>query len=134
MCDVEFDGPNDFESEVTRKARKPHYCRECPRIIQPGETYTRHSHGYDGSVSSFKTCLRCDKVAETHSKAERSMGNRGAYYIGQLLSEVGECSRQHPEYVLAFRKAWKGEELPRYVRPDPNAGLYSTVMSPARLP
>src|SRR6478609_8839022 len=118
MCDVDFDGYNDFTCEVKRKARKQHRCEECRKFIEKGEFYTHHSSKYDGVLSSHKTCARCDRSADTHSKSERAMGNNGAFYVGQLLEMVGECSREHPEYVANFRKAWKGEELPPYQRPS----------------
>ena len=93
MCDVDFDGYNDFTCETKRKARKEHKCNECWRMIRKGDTYTHHSALFDGNISTHKTCARCDKIAETHSKTERLMGGNGAFYVGEMLSMVGECAR-----------------------------------------
>lgn len=127
MCDVDFDGYNEFDCETTRKARKEHYCRECRRVIRIGQKYTHHSALYDGHISTHKTCQKCDRVEKAHTKAERSMGGNGSHYVGELLSTVRECSTEHREYLPLFRKAWNGEELPKYI-PQPNPyATYSTV-------
>jgi hypothetical protein len=123
---------NDWDSEVlrveTRKARKPHHCAECSRVIQPGEQYVITATLMDRSVSSYKNCLKCDKIVTAHFAAERAMGHHdGSYVIGELVQQVRECLREEPAYLPNFRKAWRGEKLPPYVRPDPRAGTYSSV-------
>lgn len=128
MCDVEFDGYNDFSCDTVRKARKEHNCRECGCVIRVGQRYTHHSALYDGHVSTHKTCQKCDRVEAAHTKAERSMGGNGSHYVGELLSMVRECADEHKEYLPRFRKAWKGEELPEFIRQKPDMSRYSTVM------
>lgn len=128
MCDVEFDGQNEFQCSIQRRARKDHNCYECRRGIKKGELYTRHSYKFDGDVDCHNTCSRCDRIAKAHSDAEHAMGGSGAFYYGQMIEMVRECATEHPEYVLNFRKAWKGEELPKYVRPPDPYARYSTVM------
>ncbi len=44
---------------ATRKARKPHKCGECGRLIQPGETYEHVWGVWDGRPDTFKTCSGC---------------------------------------------------------------------------
>lgn len=117
MCDVEFDGCNDFTNETLRVARKEHRCSECRKTIRAGERYTYRVAKYDGSLNQDKDCSRCSRVREAHVKTERSMGGNGSYYVGELLSMVVECSQERYEYLERFRKAWKGEALPEYVKP-----------------
>ena len=44
-----------------RKARKPHECFTCHRIIRPGETYMR-GVGFDGGAWSWNLCAHCRAV------------------------------------------------------------------------
>ena len=118
MCDIEFDGENEFQCSVQRRARKDHGCLECYRGIKKGELYTHHSYKFDGSIDSHRTCRRCDRIAKAHSAAEHAMGGDGAFYYGQMIEMVRDCSREHPEYVAGFRKAWKGEPVPKIINPD----------------
>lgn len=52
----------DAYVETTRRARKEHRCVECHKTIAPGELYQYVSGVWEGSASSFKTCLTCDAV------------------------------------------------------------------------
>jgi hypothetical protein len=57
MCDC-GDGPSTYH-ESKPKARKPHKCCECGRMIQPGETYRNLWGVWDGEPKTFKTCEAC---------------------------------------------------------------------------
>ncbi len=49
---------------VTRpRARTPHTCNLCVRVIQPGETYERQTNLFDGRIYTFKTCAHCQQLA-----------------------------------------------------------------------
>jgi hypothetical protein len=126
MCGDDWDG--QVLREERRKARKVHYCAECPKLIQPGEHYVITATLTDGHVSTYKLCLKCDRIVTAHFAAERALGHYGGSFIlGELVSQVRECIREEKAYVGNFRKAWRGEKLPPYVRPDPRAGTYSSV-------
>ena len=123
---------DDWDSKVLRvtrrRARKAHSCWECSRVIQPGEHYVETVTLTDGSVGSYYNCQKCDRIVTAHFAAERAMGHHsGSYVIGELVSQVRECIREEKAYLPNFRKAWRGEKLPPYVRPDPRAGTYSVV-------
>lgn len=58
MCYCDIDEPTFYLAEI-RKARKLHRCRECKRLIRPGEKYEHIVGKWDGELSSVKTCGHC---------------------------------------------------------------------------
>lgn len=125
MCDG-IDVEPAVVCSVARKARRAHLCRECRKVISPGETYLRLSSLYDGHWSDWPACQKCARVEDAHAQAERAMGGSSSYYAGELLETVRECIREEPHYVVAFRAAWKGETVPK--KPPPvDMRRYSTV-------
>jgi hypothetical protein len=64
MCAIEDAEPWKVVRQQTRKARKPHKCRECRRFIQKGETYQflagLHDHGWE----QWRWCAHCDAAAQ----------------------------------------------------------------------
>ena len=61
--DMEYDSnDNDFYREKIRRARRPHACVECRRVILPGESYQHASGKSDGSVWTAKTCAECAEI------------------------------------------------------------------------
>ena len=53
----------------TPKARFPHRCNECKRIISPGETYLVEVIKFDGTVETWKTCSDCKSIRDNFFKA-----------------------------------------------------------------
>lgn len=43
------------------KARKPHKCCECYKVIPPGEQYERAVGVWDGEFVTYCTCGECDR-------------------------------------------------------------------------
>ncbi len=127
MC-YESDWDSEILSQVTRRARKPHHCSECGKLIRPGEQYVRSTVLQDHSVSSYKDCLVCQRVIDAHFAAERAAGHGGqSYVIGSLREQIFECIQEEPHYLMAFRAAWKGEPVPRKP-PARDLRHYSSVM------
>jgi hypothetical protein len=59
MCDCDSN-PQICGGDVGRKARKPHKCSECGRIIAKGEEYREHSGLWrDGGWSTYRWCGHC---------------------------------------------------------------------------
>jgi glutaredoxin len=59
MCDCD-DNPAKVYGYVTRKARKPHRCSECHRVIAKGEVYEEHSGLWrEGGWETFRWCQHC---------------------------------------------------------------------------
>ena len=49
-------------SDSHPRARKPHRCTLCGRLIRPGETYRRGA-GMDGSTAwTWKECAHCEAI------------------------------------------------------------------------
>ena len=57
MCDC--DEVPEFITQKIRKARKSHRCCECKNLISKGHMYAYNSGLWEGSFSSFKTCIFC---------------------------------------------------------------------------
>lgn len=51
-------------SKSTVKATKNHRCLECGETIPKGSKYERVKGVWDGSWSTFKTCLSCVEIRE----------------------------------------------------------------------
>lgn len=63
------DGVCDFSTSHIVRARKAHTCAECNRIIHPGERYRRSAAKWEGSVSSWRTCVECAAWGEALGEA-----------------------------------------------------------------
>lgn len=60
MCMIEsLDEPYQVWHRVERRARKPHQCAECDRVIDPGERYEFTTGLLDGYWDHFHTCAHC---------------------------------------------------------------------------
>jgi hypothetical protein len=127
MCEG-IDWEPSVTHEIPRKARRDHLCAECRNAILKGTSYIRCSSLTDGHWSDWAACLKCHRVDKAHAAAERAMGGNSSYYVGQLLETVGECIREEPHYVVAFRAAWKGEPVPKKPAAAIDRSRYSTVM------
>lgn len=67
VCLTGFDvdcGETEFMRTEIRKARKPHTCSECGKIIAPGEKYEHATGKTDGDLWAYDTCLICAEIAE----------------------------------------------------------------------
>lgn len=58
-CDGEL--PALYE-DCTRRARREHRCCECRRPITVGQTYHEHRGIWGGKWSTYRNCLRCERV------------------------------------------------------------------------
>lgn len=56
--------PAKVFSETVRVARKPHRCCECDETIPAGARYEYATGCWDGSWSTFKTCLSCVEIRQ----------------------------------------------------------------------
>lgn len=70
-------------STETRKAAKDHHCSECRETILRGAQYEHVKGLWDGSWSTFKTCLSCVEI-RTHFACE------GRWTYGELWSQLEE--------------------------------------------
>ena len=60
-CDINVDhdgGPSMYTEKIV-KAKQDHRCYECLKDIKSGERYEHVRGMWDGSFSTYKTCLDC---------------------------------------------------------------------------
>jgi predicted RNA-binding Zn-ribbon protein involved in translation (DUF1610 family) len=50
---------SSFWNSQRRKAKKPHTCIYCGRVIQPGEKYSHESGVSEGEFQHYNLCTRC---------------------------------------------------------------------------
>lgn len=63
VCDS-FDEVYAVYDERTIKARRPHFCEACDRLIAPGAYYVRVGIVFDGRAWSVRRCGACQKIHE----------------------------------------------------------------------
>lgn len=99
------DGQVTMLSEANPTARKAHKCRECGRVIEPGERYHVDRFLWEGKLDTFKVCAHC-MVARQWLSDECG---------GWLFGDVEEDIREHAHsgnypmgvHRLAVGMAWK---------------------------
>jgi hypothetical protein len=74
--------PTTFGSCVV-KAAKDHRCTECRETIPKGSKYERVKGLWDGSWSTFKTCLSCVEIRD-HFACENG------WLFGEVWSQIEE--------------------------------------------
>ena len=82
MCQVFDAEPVTRISDTRPRARKPHRCSECSRVIEPGETYHRHSFVFDGKISTSRCCAHC-QVARSWLQNEC-----GGWVYGDVINDI----------------------------------------------
>jgi hypothetical protein len=91
--------------DATPTARKQHFCDQCLRAIEPGETYRRQRVITDDGPDVWKTCAHCQAVYGhiwAHDPDARY------YDDGVDLHEyLIECDRGGP-LCRAFERKWRG--------------------------
>lgn len=106
MCD-ETDEYSTFHNETHPRARKAHTCLGCDETIQPGQRYRYTSGLFDGSIYSYKHCMRCatmlDKLHERERERMRAEGYGGG--LGTAIDPELNCGaiwKDPPEDVAAL--------------------------------
>lgn len=107
MCMIDDADPMAFVFQQTPQARKPHVCSECNRTIQPNETYTRSSVGFENTVKTYKMCAQCKDAAdwlEYHC---------GGWCYGSIKEELEEHYFEGyredglQSLLIGIRRGWK---------------------------
>lgn len=106
MCDYGGDEISDAWIRTQRRARRNHMCCECFRQIAKGDRYEISSVIFDGTVTSYKTCLTCvdryNAHVTAHMEIEEDVPDR---WFGELNSNISDCAHEDPRYLTAFRAA-----------------------------
>ncbi len=90
----DYDSPSVYNVRMP-KARKPHKCSECRKVIPVGAKYKYVSGVWNGDFMVFKTCESClellQKIVDAELKA--GCGHDNAYpphgYLLEAASEHG---------------------------------------------
>lgn len=93
MCDCDCERPEVYREETPR-ARKPHRCCECRRVINPGEQYHVAFGVWNGDPRRFKWCAQCHALRVTLDESG------GCACFGELLDVAYETG-------IACPVAWR---------------------------
>jgi hypothetical protein len=98
------------------RAKREHFCDDCQRIIEPGETYRRvRAIGNDGP-QTYKSCAQCSRVVDAiwrYDPDSRWYADEGLD-LAEYLADVDGPLRD------AFQRRWEGvaaEDVPLSVLP-----------------
>lgn len=95
-----------------QKARKEHYCAECPETIPKGCTYI-YLNTFDEKSrrwSKYLLCAECERILNCYRIAALALDEDGAYSMGRLRADVKGLLVQGGFWKLEFNKAWKASE------------------------
>lgn len=85
------DEPCDVYKNETIRARKEHVCCACKGTIKPGDLYARVFVLYEGDVSTYKRCGRCETI---HSHLVTMCRGGGSY---DWPDEELDCGHEYQE-------------------------------------
>ncbi len=94
ICNFDFDNGGDgpkVYAECKRKARKPHKCYECGRIISTGESYLYVSGIWEDGPASFHFCSDCESIMRAFNY-NGSFGNMDEEIRNSIFDVRGEVS------------------------------------------
>lgn len=93
-------------SEGTRKARKPHRCSLCGRIIDPGESYHHSSSADGGTVSVWRQCQHCCSLADEVDLLGH-LADPWEGYGPDDMDEVDPRNLREMRLLLYYRRGWR---------------------------
>ena len=65
VCVSAGDGePAEFSTTMFVRARKPHTCVECHRLMPVGERHEVETGKWDGWMGTYRTCLSCQEIRQ----------------------------------------------------------------------
>lgn len=107
----------------TRKARKPHQCEECGRLISPTERYRYQSWVMEGSAASAAMCGHCEAAADW------LVINCGGYLVGGVTEDIREHILEYPSIAFGLQRLKVG--IQRQWRRFDGVGLMPVERVPA---
>ena len=102
MCRVEGSDPATVYRERIVRARKPHQCGECGRVISVGERYRYAFSVYEGWGSSYYTCEHCCSGADWLAR------ECGGYIFSEVAEELWEHASEYPDLAIPLRRLFFG--------------------------
>jgi hypothetical protein len=120
-CDVcigtdSIDECYEFSVVENRKARKPHKCCECGRVIAVGQQYEHAIGKYEGDFDRHDTCALCREIRDVFTCGnffyyEQLWEEMEEYAFERLTTASGcftELSAAAKAFVLERWREWKG--------------------------
>ena len=89
---MDYDQTNDFYSERTRRAAKPHVCCECGEAIAVGQSYEVVTGKSDGDLWTQRTCLPCVEVHKAFCCGSCTFGDLWKSVREQMFPEWNELT------------------------------------------
>lgn len=127
-CSCDFETPDVFD-QVTRHARKAYRCDDCGiRRINPGDAYVETRGLWDHKWSTYRACLRCQRVRDALDRDDCgciALGCRGVREALQDRTFDRHCARHMfwqtggsgpPPETVAWRKESYERSLGRKAR------------------
>lgn len=96
MCSCENGDAPDFSTSTVTRARKPHRCCECRRVIAVGHLYERRTYKWEGTIFTDKMCAACARLGRAFSSVDPECGG---WEVGSLLECVRELIRNEPASI-----------------------------------
>lgn len=91
MCDFYGGELADLWVHRYPKARKEHRCEACGGTIKPGRRYLSLFTLFDGSGSTVKCCLPCERIGRKFAEVHRMTPHPSA-----LVDSLQECIEEEP--------------------------------------
>jgi len=97
-------------SEGQRKARKPHKCFECGRVITIAETYMFATYIDQSRAKTYKTCAHC------HVAMQWLGDNCGGWIYGHVWQDIDEHVEEYrgvyPKVARALKRlcVWQAHD------------------------
>jgi len=108
-----------FTHRYERRARKEHRCCACRETIRVGHVYEVLTSCWEGSLETYKRCLRCVAMwrllVDAHRDARTEWGVDWELDCGHAWSEFFEGEPPLALQELAFKTA---EEMQQRQAPD----------------
>jgi hypothetical protein len=87
------------------KARWPHLCDMCRRVIDAGEVYKRGA-GFDGTAWSWKECTNCEAVLRIYGLGDIHDGYNPDHFE-DWASDGGPRDLNEARDMAGFRQQWR---------------------------
>ena len=99
MCYIDFDESCEVWLHSERRARKPHQCVVCLRVIYVGERYTIHFSVMDLVPCCEKVCSFCQAGRLQFKEAHEGMEYTPGYFRQALV----DCITEEEESAQTWR-------------------------------